>query len=76
MEHVQGLTSLGQLTLNKAKTLVMEHVNERKFTEKKKKSKVEEIQLAYLASLGSLESKKSKRCLVCFRGFLGEGEIC
>ena len=36
----------------------MEHVNGRKFREKKKKNKVEEIQLANLASLGSLASKK------------------
>ena len=45
---------------NKAKTLRMEHVNGRKFTEKKrrrKRKKVEEIQLANLASPGSLASK-------------------
>ena len=39
----------------------MDHVNGRKFTEKKKekkkKNKVEEIQLANLASLGNLASK-------------------
>ena len=42
---------------NKAKTLRMEHVNGRKFTEEKKKNKVKEIQLANLAILGSLASK-------------------
>ena len=35
--------------MHKAKTLPMEHVNRRKFTEKK--NKVEQIQLANLASL-------------------------
>ena len=62
MEHVQGLTSLGQLGHhNKAKALRMEHVNGRKFTEKKK-NKVEEIHLANLASLGSIASKN--RCIM------------
>ena len=40
---------------NKAKTLPMEQVNGRKFTEKKE---VEEFHLTNLASLGSLASKK------------------
>ena len=44
------LTSLGSAN-NKAKTLGMEHIKRRKFTEKneKEKHKVEEIQLANLA---------------------------
>ena len=50
---------------NKAKTLRMEHVNGRKFTEKKRsrkrKNKVEEIQLDNLASLGSLASNDEKK---------------
>ena len=46
---------------NKAKTLPLEHVKGRKFTEKKEKNKVEEIQLANLASLGSLTSKNWSR---------------
>ena len=46
----------------------MEHVNGRKFTEKKKEknkkknNKVEEIQLANLSGLGSLASKNGCNC--------------
>ena len=54
---------------NKAKTLRMEHVNGRKFTEKKKekkkKNKVEEIQLANLASLEGLASDQSVTWYAC-----------